>query len=273
MHAPHFCVCQRKELHKNLESLLHTPPANRSQRSPCDLVSSCKRKKSTASWTPSLLPGSNMAGQTESFQNIPLQPSALPFHLPSAALPRVRTQEPDNRLASRPPRETRPPPRVRQSKAVLRRLAGPSGPAPSLAVACGFPASSAAVGRAGRSCGHGRVAGACLGPQRSAGTVIPAASSMDFEDGERRAGRAAAAGGREGGGRPAPGVCLPPQDGRVALFCGPRGGRGPGREPPGPGAAREGAADRGPYSLGGRPLCEPRGLARGRLQLPGLAER
>eukprot|EP00073_Rattus_norvegicus_P039992 XP_008768183.1 PREDICTED: uncharacterized protein Zfp326 isoform X4 [Rattus norvegicus] len=182
VHAPHFCVCQRKELHKNLESLLHTPPANRSQRSPCDLVSSCKRKKSTPSWTPSLLPGSNMAGQTESFQNIPLQPSALPFHLPSAALPRVRTQEPDNRLASRPPRETRPPPRVRQSKAVLRRLAGPSGPAPSLAVACGFPASSAAVGRAGRSCGHRRVAGACLGPQRSAGTVIPAASSMDFED-------------------------------------------------------------------------------------------
>lgn len=166
-----------------------------------------------------------MAGHPESFQNIPLHPSAIPFHLPSPVLPRVRTQEPDNRLASRPPRETRPPPGAGQSEAVLRRLAGPSGPAPSLPVACGFPASSAAVGRAGRSCGHYRVAGACRGPQLSAETVSPAASSMDFEDGERRAGRAEAAaapGGREGGGRPAPGVCLPPQDGRVALFCGPR---------------------------------------------------
>lgn len=125
------------------------------------------QEKGTPSWTRLLLPGSNMAGQPESFQNIPLQPSALPFHLPSPAIPRVRTQEPDNCLASRPPRETRPPPRVGQSEAVLRRLAGPPDPAPSLAVACGFPASSAAVGRAGRSCGHCRIAGSCRGPQRA----------------------------------------------------------------------------------------------------------
>lgn len=107
---------------------------------------------------------------------------------------------------------------------------------------------------------------------------------MDFEDGERAGGRARGARG------PAPGVCLPPQDGRVCgfvLWAARAGDGGPGPDASRPGAARGPAAD---LAWGASPLPSPAahrsaslrapwppgsvlGRAQGRPQLPGLARR
>lgn len=86
---------------------------------------------------------------------------------------------------------------------------------------------------------------------------------MDFEDGEWAGGRARGARG------PAPGVCLPPQDGRVCgfvLWAARAGDGGPGPDASRPGAARGPAADLAwgasppPPLPTGRPRCELRGL-------------
>jgi hypothetical protein len=81
--------------------------------------------------------------------------------------------------------------------------ARPTPPPASLWPAASRLVAPLSVARAGRVDTAVSRALAAGHSERSAETVSPAASSMDFEDGERRAGRAAVAGGREGGRRAA----------------------------------------------------------------------
>lgn len=216
----------------------------KSQRSLGDLISLCKREAvppgprrscQAQTWPAPGSPSSTCHARRPPFRGGgPFSPSVRPGSrgsgtreaLAAASLPAPLHPAPRRGSPAHPPR-------LRQSKARAGATGSARRPRPPASLwPAAFPASSAALGRAGRSVwrssGRGRLAAGhhSSAPRPSAPWT---ASAMDFEDGER-----GARGGpprRAGGGRPAPGVCLPPQDGRVALFCGPRGAGGPG---PGP---------------------------------------
>lgn len=209
-----------------------------------------------------------MAGHPESFQNIPLHPSAIPFHLPSPVLPRVRTQEPTT--ASLPAPHARPahlPAPANRRRCCDDWQARPAPPPASLWPAASRPVAPLSVARAGRvdtivsralAAGHSS-ARRSSAPRRPAWTSRTVSGARGGPKRRRRR-----AGGRAAGGLRRGSVYRL----KMAVWlCSV--GRGPGSEPWGPGAARGGAAGPGPRCLGGRPRPRPPATSRPRRAATG----